>query len=87
MTRPPRAAAICGATAWNSTSHVILSISAVVNLHAIEQNIAGTTYHEDDGATSDIRFSHRWSDWKNGIYIGSVAIGVLLPLFFFVVRP
>ena len=28
-----------------------------------------------------------WSDWKNGIYIGSVAIGVLLPLFFFVVRP
>ena len=28
-----------------------------------------------------------WSDWKYGIYIGSVAIGVLLPLFFFVVRP
>ena len=28
-----------------------------------------------------------WSDRKNGIYIGSVAIGVLLPLFFFVVRP
>mmetsp|Transcript_19193 Transcript_19193/g.49934 ORF Transcript_19193/g.49934 Transcript_19193/m.49934 type:complete len:102 (-) Transcript_19193:91-396(-) len=28
-----------------------------------------------------------WSDWKNGIYIGSVAIGVLLPVFFFVVRP
>merc|ERR1719453_928105 len=27
-----------------------------------------------------------WSDWKNGIYIGSVAIGVLLPVFFFVVR-
>ena len=27
---------------------VILSISAVVTLHAIEQNIAGTTYHEDD---------------------------------------
>ena len=39
------------------------------------------------GATSDIRFPRRWSDWKNGIYIGSVAIGVLLPVFFFVVRP
>ena len=48
--------------------------------------------HGDDiassaGATSDIRFPRRWSDWKNGIYIGSVAIGVLLPVFFFVVRP
>ena len=31
-------------------SQYILGISAeaVVNLHAIEQNIAGTTYHEDD---------------------------------------
>mmetsp|Transcript_27523 Transcript_27523/g.84961 ORF Transcript_27523/g.84961 Transcript_27523/m.84961 type:complete len:112 (-) Transcript_27523:51-386(-) len=28
-----------------------------------------------------------WADWKNGIYIGSVAIGVLLPVFFFFVRP
>jgi len=44
-------------------------------------------------AQADLFFSNAvggrdlWSDWKNGIYIGSVAIGVLLPLFFFVVRP
>ena len=52
---------------------------------------AGTGVRDDvassAGATSDIRFPRRWSDWKNGIYIGSVAIGVLLPVFFFVVRP
>ena len=31
------AAATCGVTVWNSTSQVILSISAVAALHAIEQ--------------------------------------------------
>mmetsp|Transcript_20770 Transcript_20770/g.58720 ORF Transcript_20770/g.58720 Transcript_20770/m.58720 type:complete len:102 (+) Transcript_20770:68-373(+) len=36
---------------------------------------------------ADVGGRDLWSDWKNGIYIGSVAIGVLLPLFFFVVRP
>ena len=67
---------------------VILSISAVVNLHAIEQRRSrGDDVASSAGATSDIRFPRRWSDWKNGIYIGSVAIGVLLPVFFFVVRP
>ena len=28
-----------------------------------------------------------WSTWKNSIYVGSIAIGVLLPVFFFFVRP
>ena len=28
-----------------------------------------------------------WSQYKNGIYFGSVLIGVLLPVFFLVVQP